>query len=85
MAKFNQQGPGREKKTTGRQRGLFRRTEGQLFPDVKNGRGRGQAWGHGASDMQDSDDLESLKKQYRVMKVKLGEIEEKIKSLESGK
>ena len=54
MPGFNQQGPRGDGKLSGRKRTMCRRTEGSLFPDVKNGRGRGQAWADRTKDMKDS-------------------------------
>ncbi len=96
MPGFNQQGSRDNGKMMGRQRGMCRRTKGSLFPDVKNGRGRGQALDDGAQDLKDSagqsgaknaisDDLENLKEQYRVTKDLLKAIGRKIKALRSGK
>ena len=96
MPGFNQQGPSGDGKLSGRKRGMCRRTEDSLFPDVKNGRGRGQAWEDKAKDMKDSagqsvaknkisDKLENLKEQYRVTKNLLKAISKKIKALRAGK
>lgn len=95
MPGFNQQGSRGDGKMTGRKRTMCRRTKGSLFPDVKNGRGRGQALDDRAKDLKDSsgqsgtknaisDDLESLKEQYRVTKDLLKTIGKKIKDLGSG-
>jgi len=96
MAGFNQKEPRSGKRTTGRQRTMCRRTEGQLFPEFKNGRGRGQSLVRGAGAVsgsegkpgvrnEGSDDLKSLKEQYELTKENLNSIERKIKDLESEK
>ncbi len=83
----------------GIQKGMCRRTEGKLFPRIKNGQGRGQTLGRDASVLQSplfksgdqedvnsaQDDLVSLKEQYQLVQETLRSIEKKIAELESRK
>lgn len=98
MPKYNQTGSS-GKKVSGRQKGMCKRTDGKLFPQVQNGRGRGQSLGNKAGILQDSlfnpetkdgtnsdqDDLANLKEQYQVAQRMLQSLEKKIIALESGK
>ncbi len=94
MPGFDQTGPSGGRRMAGRRGMMCRRTDGQTFPQVKNGRGRGKELGRGQfagqgfagqSDLvaEEKNDLQTLKEQYQETKEMLNEIEKKIQGLES--
>ena len=97
MPKYNQTGS-RGKKGQGHKKGMCKRTDGELFLQVQNGRARGQSLGSKTGIFQgslfnsetrdgvnpDQDDLSNLKEQYQVAQRMLRSIEKKIIALESG-
>lgn len=94
MPGFDGTGPSGGQGMAGRRQTMCRRTEGQTFSAMKNGRGRGQALGRGrlagqglgsqpTSVTEGQSDLETLKAQYQAAREMMNEIEKKIQDLES--